>query len=101
MSRFLPAEALTRSDCSSDRLTRRPLLSLCFSCLLLHHSGQFLRFLIQASEITRLSSPRSLMMSCTDQKLLSADHLVHGSQDSVITGSLNGPDPQFLLLRVR
>ena len=29
------------------------------------------------------------MMSRTDQKLLSADHLVHGSQDSVITGNLN------------
>ena len=29
------------------------------------------------------------MMSRTDQKLLSTDHLVHGSQDSVITCSLN------------
>jgi len=42
-----------------------------------------------SGEITLLSSPRSLVMSRTDQKLVSADHLVHGSQDSVITGSLN------------
>jgi len=41
------------------------------------------------------------MMSRTDPQFPVAEHCIHGSQDSVITGILNGPDPPPSLLRVR